>query len=162
MEGIVHVRIDDRLIHGQVAVFWTRKLQVNRIMVADNTVAVDEIRKGALRMAAPAGVNTSILTVNKAAENILSKRYKGQRVLLVVNSPLVIEELMKAGLDIKEVNVGNLSLRPGTEQIKKSISVTQEERESFVRLIEKGIIVTANMTPDEVGNKLEDFLKGQK
>lgn len=159
MEGIVHIRIDDRLIHGQVAVFWTRRLNANRIMVIDDKVAVDETRKATLRMVAPAGVNTSILQVEKAASNILSGRYKGQRVLVVVNSPLIIERLIKLGLDIKEINVGNLSKRDGTEQIKKSISVTEEEKESFKRLMDEGVTITANMTPEEHGNYLKDYLR---
>lgn len=159
MEGIIHIRIDDRLIHGQVAVFWTRRLNANRIMVIDDAVAVDEMRKATLRMVAPAGVNTSILPVEKAAANILSDRYKGQRVLVVVNSPLVIERLMKLGLDIKELNVGNLSKRDGTEQIKKSISVTEEEKECFKRLMDAGVTLTANMTPEEHGNYLKDYLR---
>lgn len=159
MEGIVHIRIDDRLIHGQVAVFWTRRLNANRIMVIDDAVAVDEIRKATLRMVAPAGVNTSILQVEKAAANILSDRYKGQRVLVVVNSPLVIERLINLGLDIKELNVGNLSKRDGTEQIKKSISVSEEEKACFKRLMDTGVTITANMTPEEHGNYLKDYLR---
>lgn len=159
MKGIVHIRIDDRLIHGQVAVFWTRRLQANRIMIVDDKIAVDESRKATLRMVAPTGVNTSIITIDKAAANITAGRYEGQRVLLVVNSPLILEQLIHQGVKIKEVNVGNLSKREGTEQIKKSISVTKEEKACFYRLLSAGIELTANMTPEEVGNKLEDFLK---
>ncbi len=162
MEGIVHIRIDDRLIHGQVAVFWTRRLNVNRIMVIDDEIAVDETRKATLRMVAPAGVNTSILQVEKAAENILSGRYKGQRVLVVVNSPLILERLMQLGLPIKEINVGNLSKREGTEQIKKSISVSKEEKECFLRLMDLGVVITANMTPEEHGNYLKDYLREER
>ncbi|MFR5526159.1 MAG: PTS sugar transporter subunit IIB, partial [[Clostridium] innocuum] len=43
MEGIVHVRIDDRMIHGQVAVFWSNNFRVNRIMVANDALENDEI-----------------------------------------------------------------------------------------------------------------------
>ena len=61
MEGFVHIRVDDRLIHGQVATRWATGLKVNRIMIIDDAVAVNETEKSILRMAAPAGVNTSIL-----------------------------------------------------------------------------------------------------
>ena len=50
MEGIVHIRIDARMIHGQVAVMWSNYLRVNRIMVANDAVAEDEITKSALRI----------------------------------------------------------------------------------------------------------------
>lgn len=159
MEGIVHVRIDDRLIHGQVAAMWTRRLQATRIMVADDEVAVDDMRKQVLRMAAPAGVATSLISVEKAAANIKAGKYRGQRVFLLVNSPLVIERLRDLGLDITSVNVGNLAKRPGTTQIKQSISVTDEEASSFKRLMDAGVELTCNMVPEDSGYLLKDYLK---
>ena len=72
MEGIVHIRIDARMIHGQVAVMWSNYLRVNRIMVANDAVAEDEITKSALRMVAPAGMRTSLISLETAANNILA------------------------------------------------------------------------------------------
>ncbi len=80
MKGIIHIRIDDRLIHGQVATRWSTGLGVSRIMVANDAVAADEMQKGILRMVAPPGIATSIISKEKAATNILAgsmlhKRY---------------------------------------------------------------------------------------
>ena len=80
MKGFVHIRIDDRLIHGQVATRWSTGLKVNRIMVIDDAVAANDNEKAILRMAAPAGVNTSILPLEKAVANIKNGNYDGQRV----------------------------------------------------------------------------------
>lgn len=59
------MRIDDRLIHGQVAVMWSKELGINRIIVASDTIASNEIQVSALKMAAPAGVKAAILPINK-------------------------------------------------------------------------------------------------
>ena len=83
MKGFVHIRIDDRLIHGQVATRWSTGLKVNRIMVIDDAVAANDNEKAILRMAAPAGVNTSILPLEKAVANIKNGNYDGQRVMLI-------------------------------------------------------------------------------
>ena len=69
MKGIVHIRIDDRLIHGQVAAFWTNSLSISRIMVVNDEVAVDEMQKSLLRMVAPASVRTSIISKETAIKN---------------------------------------------------------------------------------------------
>jgi PTS system mannose-specific IIB component len=154
----VHVRVDDRLIHGQVATRWATGLKVNRIMVIDDKVAVNEVEKSVLRMAAPTGVNTSILTVDKAANNIKNGNYQGQRVLVVIKTPEVAVQLLNAGLDVKQVNIGNLSNRPNTVQIKKSVSLSESERKAVDFLLEKGVEVTAQMVPDDPETSIISYL----
>lgn len=75
MPGIVAIRIDDRLIHGQVVAYWSNSLKLTRIMVANDDVAADDMRKSVLRMAAPAGIKTSIIPVERAAKQILEGKY---------------------------------------------------------------------------------------
>ncbi len=149
MLGIVHIRIDDRLIHGQVATRWTAQTKATRILIPNDEIAMDETQKKILRMAAPSGVNTSIISKEKAVENINKGKYASQRVLIVVKSPLDLIELKKLGLEFSEINVGNMAKRDNTIQIKKSISITEKEREAFKELIDLGVEITAQMVPDE-------------
>ena len=158
MEGIPHIRIDDRLIHGQVATMWTNELGATRIMVINDEVANNDMQKSLLRMAAPPNVSTSIITRETAVKNISSGKYKGQKVFIVVKSPLDILYLLNNGLDIKEINVGNMSAKSNTEVIKTTISVTKEEKEAFKELIERGVEVTAIMTPGAPKVYLKDSL----
>ena len=154
---IVSIRIDDRLIHGQVATRWATGLKVNRIMIIDDAVAVNETEKSILRMAAPAGVNTSILQFEKALANIKNGNYAGQRVMLVVKSPVILVKMMEAGINLLPVNIGNMSNRPGTTQYKKSISMTEDEKAAVEKLLQSGIKVTAQMVPDEPDVSIENF-----
>ncbi len=158
MNGIVHIRIDDRLIHGQVATRWTAQFKANRILVPNDEVATNDVQKQILRMAAPDGVNTSLISVDKAAENITAGKYSSQRVLLVAKSPIDILRLIESGVTVEQVNVGNMAKRDGATQIKKSISILPEEREAFKALIEKGIVITAQMVPDEKAPLLAELL----
>ncbi|AIY84623.1 PTS system sorbose subIIB component family protein [Clostridium baratii str. Sullivan] len=158
MKGIIHIRIDDRLIHGQVAARWSTGLGASRIMVANDEVAADEMQKGILRMVAPPGIATSIISKEKAATNILAEKYANQKVLLVLKSPKDALDLMDRGLEIKEINVGNMAKRDNTVQIKKSLSITKEEFEDFKELMNRGVRLTARMVPDESEVLLENFL----
>lgn len=158
MKGIIHVRIDDRLIHGQVATRWSTGLGASRIMVANDEVAHDEMQKGILRMVAPPGINTSIITKDTAIKNILAEKYAAQKVLMVLKNPMDALYLIENGLDIKSINVGNMAKRDDATQIKRSVSVTKEEVEAFRKLMEKGVEITSIMVPDESPSYLKDFL----
>ncbi len=149
MNEIINVRIDDRLIHGQVATFWTNMLSVNRIMVVDDEVAVDEVGKSVLRMAAPSNVNTSIISVDQAATNLVAGKYKSQRLLLVVKSPITLMRLIDKGVTIDEINVGNMSKRDNTIQIDKSISINSDEYNAFTELQKKRIVLYSQMVPSD-------------
>ena len=157
MKGFVHIRIDDRLIHGQVATRWSTGLKVNRIMVIDDAVAANDAEKAIVRMAAPAGINTSILPFEKAVANIQNGNYDGQRVMLIVKSPVTLARMLDAGVDLLPVNIGNMSNRPGTTQYKKSISMTEEERAAVDKLLASGLKVTAQMVPDDPDVSIESF-----
>ena len=156
MKGIIHIRIDDRLIHGQVAMFWTNELHASRIMVINDEVANNTMQKSLLRMAAPANVATSIITREKAVANISSGKYEGQRVLIVVKSPVDILYLVNHGLDVTSLNVGNLSGRDHTTSIRPNINVTDEEMDAFKQLLDKGIEITTVMTPNDTKTYLKD------
>lgn len=157
--GIVHTRIDDRLIHGQVAAYWVNSLNIHRIMVADDEVANDELQKSTLRIAAPPGVRTSIITKKKAAENIKSGKYDKQRVFLIIKDPKDALDLIEMGVKLDVINVGNIAHREGAVQIKTNIKVTKDQIESFKKLHEMGIKLTARMVPSDPETDFMDYLK---
>lgn len=98
--GIKHVRVDERLIHGQVATMWTNTIKATRIMIVDDAVVKNEMEKVALKTAVPAGVKLSILTVKGAANNINNDKYAGQQVFLIVKSPHALRGLVDAGVEL--------------------------------------------------------------
>ena len=158
MEGIIHIRIDDRLIHGQVATQWTNDLGATRIMAINDEVATNPTLKTVLRMAAPPNVSTSIITRETAVKNIKAGKYAGQKVLIVVKSPFDILYLIEQGLEIKTINVGNMSARDNTEHLRPTISVTPEEKEAFKELLEKGVEITTILVPSAPKSYLKDSL----
>lgn len=158
MAGINNVRIDDRLIHGQVATMWTNKLGVNRLMVVNDAVANNKIQKDMLRLATPAGVASSIIPTAKALHNIGMGKYQGQNVLLIVKSPVDLLPFLANGFAFSTINVGNMSRRPGTRVLKPNISVLPEEEEAFHKLLDAGVEITTIMTPDDKKTYLKDIL----
>ena len=73
MEKLGHVRIDDRLIHGQIVASWVNVLRCNTIIVADDKAAGDDLQKMMLEMACPPNIKLAIKTVDQAAELLRSE-----------------------------------------------------------------------------------------
>lgn len=160
MKGIIHTRIDDRLIHGQVALLWSSGLGVNRIIVINDEVANNEVQKAVLRMAAQGKINTSILNKQTASENIKSGKYENQKCMIILKNPKDALELMDMGLDFKCINVGNMiSKAEDAVQVKRSIKLSPEDIKCFEELSSKGVELTSQMVPDEKVTHLFDYIK---
>lgn len=152
---IVATRIDGRLIHGKVANLWTTKLNISRIMVVDEDIVNSDLEKTALKLATPAGIKLSVLTIDKAATNILAGRYDSQRLLIVAKRPKTFLGLMNKGVTLTELNVGNMSQTPETRSVTRSINVVDEDIQDFDAIQAKGTHLIAQMVP---GDTPADFI----
>lgn len=155
-ENIVNTRIDERLIHGQVAGIWSTSLSTQRIIVANDEAATDSLQKSSLRMAAPSSMRLSVLGVEAAAKNIQSGKYGKQRLFLLFKNPKDVLRFIEAQGPIKTVNVGNMSYKEGAREVTKSIQVLPEEEQIFETIASKGVTVTAQLVPND---PVVDFMK---
>ena len=146
MQEIVNVRIDDRLIHGQVAAVWSLVTKASRIMVVDDLVVKDPVNKEALKMACPQQCKLSILTVAKAAANLCAGKYEGERVFIVAKSPTTIRGLYDGGFHM----------------LKKAVSVSEKDIDDFLYLADHGVKVTAQMVPTEEAVDFTELIKNAK
>ena len=153
--SIIHVRIDERLIHGQVATMWINTLQATRIMVVDDAASEDDIVKMTLKLATPHGVSLSVLNVDKAASRIKEGAYDNQKVFMVVKSPTTLVRLVNLGVQIDEVNVGNIYDKKDKIQIASSIYVSQEMIDAFYELSDKEVHLVKQLVPS---HKVEEFM----
>lgn len=159
MMGIENVRIDERLIHGQVANMWTNFLGATRIMVVDDAASQSDIAKASLKLATPAGVRLSVLSIEKATRNILNGNYDQQKVFLIVKQPQVLEKLINNGIALKEINIGNISKKPNTQQLARSIHLSQEDVKSLENIKAKGVNIVVQMVPNEPKELYDNLLE---
>ncbi|MFT8825157.1 MAG: PTS sugar transporter subunit IIB [Liquorilactobacillus mali] len=157
--AITAVRIDGRLLHGQVANMWTNVVGATRIMVIDDEVASSDVAKAGIKLAKPAGVNLSILSEQRAVNNINEGRYNSQKVFILVRHPRVLVNMIQKGVPITAVNVGNMSQTDETKAITNSINVVQADVDAFNELHKLGVSVTAQMVPSDPVLNFIDLLK---
>ena len=156
--GIIHARVDERLIHGQVATVWTNSLGAQRIYVANDQAIKDEIQIGALKMAKPVGVKLTIASNRRAVKGLNSGKYDSEKVFLMTKSIKDMAYLIDNGLELTTFNVGNISAVEGSKAIKRSVALTQEDIAILQRLNDQGVNITAQMVPAEPATSILSFL----
>jgi mannose/fructose/N-acetylgalactosamine-specific phosphotransferase system component IIB len=145
--NIVGARIDERLVHGQVANLWTPKLQVERIIVLDEAAAKDEIQKSGLRMATPMTTRLSVLPTEVAADHLNNNRYGNQRIFIVAKKPQKFLDLLNLGVNLEMINVGNMSKKEDTTELTKQVNISSEDAEIFKQIAAKGVNLIAQVNP---------------
>ena len=155
---IVHARIDERLIHGQVAMVWTNTVGASRIVVVNDNALKDEMVLSGLKMAKPAGVKVSVLTVKRAIKRLKENAYAGDKIFVITKNISDMAELIRQGVAIEGVNVGNVAKREGSRSIKKSVNLTEQDIKDINEMISLGHKVTAQMIPNESEQSILNYL----
>jgi len=158
MKGVSLVRIDDRLIHGQIVSSWINFLGADRIIVADNKAANDSFQKSLLKMAVPKSVAMDIVSVEEAAKMIQGFSEK-DKVLVILRNGASLLEIAGFGIVFESVNVGNSSMNPKRKQYFKSVWLTEEEVEEYRKLKDLGTYLDVRVVPDEKGIELFSLIK---
>ena len=132
-------RIDDRLIHGQVATRWTKETGVSRIIVISDEVANDRVRKTLLTQVAPPGVTAHVVDIAKMIRVWNNPKYAGERVMLLFTNPTDVERVVAQGVNITSVNIGGMAFRQGKTQVNNAVSVDEKDIAAFRQLNARGI-----------------------
>ena len=156
----INVRIDERLIHGQVATMWTNVLNVDRIIVVDNEVIKNDTEKEVLKMAKPGNVKLSILSIKGASERIKNGKYNDETVLILVKSPNILYEMTEFGVVFEDIIVGNMSKKLETREITKSVSISERDEKIFLKLRDRGIKIYSQMVPNDTNVDFVNLLNG--
>ena len=154
--NILLTRIDNRLIHGQVATQWNSTLGANLILVANDDVAGNKMRQNLMNMAAPTGVATRFFSLQKTID-VIHKASPKQHIFLVAENPSDVLTLVKGGVHIRKVNIGNMHRSEGKRQVATSVAVDDADVAAFKELQDLGVeleIRRVPSTPAEDINKL--------
>ena len=136
------LRIDSRLIHGQVATSWAKAVKCDAIFAISDEVANDPLRSKLLLQVAPAHLQSYVITVDKAIKVWHNPMYADRKVLWLVTKPGDIVRLIEGGVDIKQVNVGGMTHREGSKLISQAVAVDADDVAAFNRLNEMGVKMT--------------------
>lgn len=145
----VLVRIDDRLIHGQVAIGWVKATSPSHLVVANDAVADDPLQRSLMEMAAPPSLQVHLCRVAELPAVLASPDLQEQRLLVLFATPRDALRAVEAGLAVKEINVGGMRFQTGKRQVLKAVSIDQQDAECFRKLLARNVRVTVQMVPTD-------------
>jgi len=153
------VRLDDRLIHGQVVIGWVQALAATHIMVVDDRVHANEWEQEIYRLGVPAGLGVSFESVDDAHTRVAEWLKVPERVIVLIGDVATAAQLCDGCDAIKKLNLGGVHDGVDRRQRLRYIYLTDEEAEQLRDLRDTGVTVTAQAVPTESPVSLEQVLK---
>lgn len=160
---ITALRVDDRLIHGQVAMTWTKQLAVQGIVVANDEAANDNTQKMALKMAVPGGIKSLIKPVDEAIRILNNPKASRMRILVLTRT---VKDALKIRQSVGEIgflNVGNTGRFDGIDVSEKlvltpTIMLTKAEQQALKELVALDPKVCMQQVPNDEQKLVKDVL----
>lgn len=151
------LRIDDRLVHGQVAYAWTGALDANMILVSNDTVVHDEFKKMTLNLATPAGVKLVTKSVEDSIKFLNSPESKNVKIFVLVDNSADALRLAKGVNELKTVNIGGIRMSNGKKMKTPAVALDDTDIANFMEIEAMGIEVEIRQVPSEKRKRLEEI-----
>ncbi|HGY54091.1 MAG TPA: PTS mannose/fructose/sorbose transporter subunit IIB [Caldithrix abyssi] len=157
--GVQLFRIDDRLIHGQVVLGWANYLKSTRVILCDNMVRENDWERELYLSVVPEYLVCNVFNTEETSHFIQDHPVEVEKAILVVNSPVIIEELLDKGLNQDVVNVGGIHFKQGRKKYLPYLFLNEEEVSSFRRCMTRGVQFECQDMPNSKKLPLEDVIK---
>ena len=159
------LRLDERLIHGQIAIKWSRHLSVSHIVVINDDAANNEIIKKSLLMAAPPTVKVAIKGMDDGIKLLMDPRTAEMSILVLVGSPQEVLKLLNTVKGIQKVNIGNygrVAPKEGVEfrkTYRNNLFLYEKEVVILREILDTGVECIYQTTPEETPESLKSIIK---
>lgn len=152
------VRVDHRLIHGQVGFTWTRFLDANCILIASDDLMKDSIKMSAMKMAKPSGVKLVMKNIEDSANALNSGITDKYKLFILCESVEDVYRLSNLVPAITEINLGGMKNGENRKQISKAVHLSNNDIDLIKKMSAKGIKQTVQLVPDEKAFDIEKLL----
>jgi D-glucosaminate PTS system EIIB component len=158
------VRIDDRLIHGQVMTKWSKGLGTNAIYVVDNVTAADDFMKDIyINVNSSSGLKIQVYSTDEVVERWEKDQFANDSVVLLFKNISSVKEVLEKGkLPIEKLNIGGISKKPEATFVINTVGLTKADAEVLKEMESKGIEVYFQTVPDSKKVSLQDAIKALK
>lgn len=148
--SVFHVRMDNRLIHGQVLVSWNSAFKINHIIVTNDIVASDPLQVTLLKAVAPiGGAKVSILTTSDCVAYCNSPEAVPEQIFVIAKYPEDGWALVDKGLNLPILNLGNQAFVRGSKKLSNTVFLTESGVKALKNIHERGIKITCRMMPTD-------------
>ncbi len=160
MSKVVLVRVDSRLIHGQVVLKCLKETKAKRILIVDDTICQDPLMVQIFTMAAPEGVQIDLLDTKTAGQSYLAGTLAPDMPTIVLFKRLEqARAAYQAGFHMEELEIGSVGGGPGRVNVSGAVTMSQEEAAIADWLVDKGVHVILQGTVEDAQMDWRDVQK---
>ena len=155
---IKNIRVDYRLLHGQVALAWTQYLGADALLLVSDTVKDDPLRMQTLRLAKPEATKVVIKNAEEAVQ-ILKSGVTNKYKLFIICETIDIAAKIASALGVNAINIGNVAYASDRKQVSKSVFLDEHDTQSLRKLVDQGFTLYIQMVPTESKTDVRKVLK---
>ena len=159
MADIRLVRVDFRLIHGQVITKWFGTTRANQIIIIDDELSKDPFMASIYEMSAPPGAKVTVFSVEKAVEEWNKNQLGDGKLLVLFKNVNQIYSAWELGFPFKEIQIGGLGSAPGRKVVFGPITLNDEDAKKLKHMNANNVRVYLHQVPEEGSAELIDVLK---
>lgn len=156
------IRIDDRLLHGQVAYSWKSALGYQAIIIACDRAANDNVRKTALKLCTPDGVKLAVRTIDAAAEMLRNPKLDATKVFVICEKPADVQMLLEKIDEKPLINLGGMQKRENTEAFSKAVFLGEADLAALDEISDRGYKIEVRQVPSNTAAAYETLRKKSK
>ncbi|TCW17995.1 PTS system mannose-specific IIB component [Raoultella sp. BIGb0138] len=160
MSMISLLRIDDRLIHGQVMTGWVKHLNATKIIIVDDELVNDEFMISVLEMAVPNNMTLNIYDAEAAAMKLseVSSDNNSDNIIILVKSPLTVLKMLNVGAKFQNLTVGGMGVNENRSRLYRNLAASDAERQAFKDIDKMGIPIQIQVLPGDTPANLMSYL----
>lgn len=143
------VRVDNRLIHGQVVEAWVPYIGAHSILVGNDDLAADELQQEIMSLAIPRAVESAFLTIDELSKDTRLSINGRENTLLLFSTCLDVRRAFEKGLRMPVLNIGNLHYAQGKRQLSPSVALGPEDESCLHFLLEHGVELDFRCVPND-------------
>ncbi|HET7319864.1 MAG TPA: PTS sugar transporter subunit IIB [Nitrospirota bacterium] len=155
---IALIRIDDRLIHGQIVEGWVNYLKATSILVADDAVAGNTLQRTIMELSVPQGLKVFIGSVEEVCIRARTAGQDAGHAIVVFSNPEDVLRALNAGMECRSLNIGGMHYMPGKRKLMDVLAVNDADLDALRAISGKGIKIAIQTVPTQRPVPLEKVL----
>lgn len=152
------IRVDHRLLHGQVIFSWTKFANIERVIVIDTATANDDFKKMSLKLAKPEDVRLNVFGVDAAIAKIDQIKALNDNVMLIFENVAELSKFIEAYGPVKEINYGLVPSKPDAKRFSNAVYLTPNEVELTKKMCDQGINISMQQVPSSNKELLNNII----
>ncbi len=157
--GIVLVRVDSRLIHGQILEAWIPYTKAGALVVVDDEVEKNLLKRSVMEMAVPSNIEVSFYTVREAVDSYVNGGFSRKRIIILFSNVHDAKAAYDSGFLFDSLNLGNMHYCDGKVQVSSNLCVGIDDTDAIVDLCRLGVTIDTRSVPGEKKMEVKKLVK---